>query len=656
MALQVTANEASGSAAPKSQSQAALNYRLRHGDFELFAALARDKAGELDQANLVVALVRLVRELERLAATPPAEGGVGDMRSTAQDLVWPLLRRCEEGLASTTSPHSLANLAWAIARLDELLVFSVSTTSVRPMLLQVLQRSLHLGLAKFPGRDLPVLVWAVACLHRRDCHLVPRAARMELLRRLATVAPLQLPELAPQGLAMLLWALAVLDTSGVDVAKDLGPDVPPTASARAPRALFRAVAEEARKHAKRLKPRELANVAWALATLEVSMPAWLLAELPRRAAQLGPQECANSLWALATSSHSVEDLVRSMPRGGGTAGFGAWKPQEMANAAWALAHSRVGYSAQRGRRQQSSGGAAEVKQVLGDVHAALAIRAAELNGLELAMVAATLPVGACGEDLRAAVSTRATELLARGGLAPDGVVQLVDGLAAAGVAVPPPLVEAFERYFAHTLGILQRVALVAHAAETAEVLQELATLGLTTLGARGTERLLRTLEVLGEAPEHSGEDELTGEQDRRPRGRHAAAAEASQQVRCSLQHHLLVSTSAAEGDEHEHRALAEPGCVVHSGGRPAGGEVGPLLSVALRFPRDRDAEFLALTKVIIDARQMAAEIGATDGGWNLQGSVRLHVSHTPCLSCVAAMLQFRRAFPAVRLGVSFDRP
>jgi len=70
-----------------------------------------------------------------------------------------------------------------------------------------------------------------------------------------------------------------------------------------------------------------------------------------------------------------------------------------------------------------------------------------------------------------------------------------------------------------------------------------------------------------------------------------------------------------------------------------------------RRPVDRQAcaEFRALS-------ELAAGIAGLGGGLGAPttGSVRLHVTEPPCLSCLGALLQFSRAHPGVDLSVSLD--
>lgn len=288
--------------------------------------------------------------------------------------------------------------------------------------------------------------------------------------------------------------------------------------------------------------------------------------------------------------------------------------------------------------------------ILDSVRCAIATRVGELNGLELAMVAATLHGDSIpGKDaLLVGVAARALELLARDELPPDAVVQVADCLAtgAAGTAgVPALLAEASDHQRALALGALRSLSAVGPLSGKT---QHLKALGLTTLGAHGTVQLLSMLGLQSDAA-RSGPvlKAWPGPMEHGP------------QVRCLLQYHLLLSTRCAGGGapgsspEHVHKVVAESERILVSGGTPEAEGTGPgLEAVPLRFPRDRDAEFLALTAVVAAVRREVAEMGANN--CNVHGTVMLHASHTPCLSCVGAMVQFRNMFPTVRLAVSFD--
>eukprot|EP00439_Symbiodinium_sp_Y106_P001874 s6172_g1.t1 len=78
--------------------------------------------------------------------------------------------------------------------------------------------------------------------------------------------------------------------------------------------------------------RELSNIVWSVATVQVPAPEWLTAPLPSRAAEFLPQESANLLWALAVSSlpATLEDFVIALQAAGRCTPeeFAAWKPQD----------------------------------------------------------------------------------------------------------------------------------------------------------------------------------------------------------------------------------------------------------------------------------------------------------------------------------------
>jgi len=604
-------------------SQPALNRWLRARTFPDFVALARAQMTAMDQANLVVCLGRVIRELNR--GEHACDG--------AEELAWELLQRCRQALESISSAHTLTNLAWSLARLDGLLgptrcgSDGGAACDIREMMRLVIQRALDLDLESFGGRDVAILLWAAATLHRKDPQLLGPSERSSIFRALASGVGLALPEVAPQSLAMLIWALAVLDNLGTATS---GSGV---VSTPVPRTLFKVFAEAAGQSVDSLSSREVANVVWSFATVQVQMPRWLVAEVPGRAGKLRPQECANVLWAFASASESMEGVVSSLPCTDPRF-LESWKPQEMANAAWALAHG-CGLP-QRGPAPSRSRTRSEA---LVSMHRAIDDRVGELNGLELAMVARTLGRNATASgDFLAKVSARALALLDDGSLAPDALIQVANGLTANGLEMPEPLKEAWVCLCRQAHGVLQRVA----DDPSPEVLQEIQRMGLTTIGAKSTEQLLQSM----------GLGARGGDDARAARLAWPDGLEVSTQVLCVSEYRLLFSGVRPGQEEREHRTLTDSARTFASGSEPEMTGLGLLAPVVLRFSRDRDAEFLALTAVVAEARAAAAETGAET--WDLRGSLRLHVSHTPCLSCIGAMLQFRRAFPAVKLEVSFD--
>merc|ERR1719265_1117759 len=110
-------------------------------------------------------------------------------------------------------------MTWALARLAFLLPKLDCGVRPAPLLQLTLQRALEVGLDRFPGRDLPLIVWGAAMLHRglkaegeSGIFRIGVELRASLLRALGGPnVVLRLPEVPAQNLAMLLWVLAVLN-------------------------------------------------------------------------------------------------------------------------------------------------------------------------------------------------------------------------------------------------------------------------------------------------------------------------------------------------------------------------------------------------------------------------------------------------------------
>ncbi|CAK9033172.1 Hypothetical protein SCF082_LOCUS20372 [Durusdinium trenchii] len=447
---------------------------------------------------------------------------------------------------------------------------------------QILQRAMALGLETAPGRDLPVLLWALAMAQRQGTELVLTSLLKDLWRTLL----LRLSEVPPQGLAMLLWSFAALDS-----------DWP------VPKQTYGAVLEQVEREIGQLKAREVANITWSVATVQAAMPTWLLEELPEHAAQFGPQECANVLWSLAVTAQveTMESLLPCLDGGVALADFSHWKPQEMASAAWALA---IVLQRRPGQSNRSR------LDLLGRLRQEAMAKVDELDGKELSMLSSALVPGE-DDNLATRIMERAMGLHAKCQLAPDAVMQLRDHLHRMGMVCS--LESAAEQLEDEALESLKK------GDDVAAALQRLK---LTCLGQR-TESLLRRLGVTVGVPDEAAED--------------LSQAAAFGQVLC------LVSYALQLGDE----SLTEAGRVVASGGKASGGV--PLKAVILRYPRERDAEFLALSSVLETLSQVPA-VSLRD----VTGQLQLHVTHTPCLSCVWAMVQFREACPNVQLQVTFD--
>merc|ERR1719343_182921 len=115
--------------------------------------------------------------------------------------------------------------------------------------------------------------------------------------------------------------------------------------------------------------------------------------------------------------------------------------------------------------------------------------------MELAMVASTLQPGDERGALHDAVVMRTSTLLTAESLAPDAVVQLRDSLVTTvgTAAVPGELAKAFDGIAGRATDTLRAISEVGPVAAPAG---ELASLGLTSLGAHGTSAALRAFGLL----------------------------------------------------------------------------------------------------------------------------------------------------------------
>ncbi|CAE7519611.1 unnamed protein product [Symbiodinium sp. CCMP2592] len=494
--------------------QVDMNRQLRQARGQEFLDMASKKADEMDFTNVVVCLGRLAKMDE---GHPTLSAKLLTLCSVAG----------KDFVPAATSWHSLTNLAWAACRLADALPELQSTTEA--LLESIFHRAATLGIATASGRDLPVLVWALAWTHRSG-----RSASALPLEDLASAVTLHLTELQPQGLAMLLWGFAVFEAT-------------PRQELSIPRSLYKAVLSQVETEVSQLKARELSNIVWSVATVQVPAPEWLTAPLPSRAKEFLPQESANVLWALAVSSlpATLEDFVIALQAGGRCTPeeFAAWKPQELAAGSWALAMTW--------QRQKGAGVPQEV--ALSALRRAATGKVTALEGKELAMLSSALLLQE-DEELSKRIAEHAEALHKSGSLPPDAIVQIRDHLHSLS---PPWLEVAMRRLTDEVLAALKTGS-------------DLSVLHLTSLGA-ATLTLLLELGLGAESGAESSEEVVTGR--------------SAGQVLCSVSYDIRIPGG------HD---VYEPGQVHVSGSRPDPDGLGLLRAVSLRFPRDRDAEYLAL--------------------------------------------------------------
>ncbi|KAG1675688.1 hypothetical protein FOA52_002397 [Chlamydomonas sp. UWO 241] len=160
----------------------------------------------------------------------------------------------------------------------------------------------------------------VACALHTSARLSARACvPTKLITQLVHVARQHLQEMQPQELANTAWALATL--GHVD-------------------AFFMgALVQEAGRQLRSFNPQELANTAWALATLGHMDAVFMGALVKASTLQLhnfNTQNLANTAWALATLGHMDAVLMGALVHAA-TLQLRSFNPQALANTAWALA-------------------------------------------------------------------------------------------------------------------------------------------------------------------------------------------------------------------------------------------------------------------------------------------------------------------------------
>ena len=112
--------------------------------------------------------------------------------------------------------------------------------------------------------------------------------------------------------------------------------------------LYAAIAEAAvRGGLGGFNPQNLANIAWAFATVGVRADA-LYAAIAEAAVRGGlggfkPQELSNTAWAFATAGVRADALYAAIAEAAVRGGLGGFKPQDLSNTAWAFATACVSH-------------------------------------------------------------------------------------------------------------------------------------------------------------------------------------------------------------------------------------------------------------------------------------------------------------------------
>jgi hypothetical protein len=174
----------------------------------------------------------------------------------------------------------------------------------------------------------------IAKLSQEDPHILKAPHVQDLMNEVAQEAILQCPKFNPQDLANTAWAFATLGIKNDP--------------------LFGALAQEASKQVSHFIPQALANAAWAFATLGIKndqLFSALAQEASKQISLFNPQALANTAWAFATLGIKNDPLFGALAQEAAKQ-ISHFNPQGLANTAWAFATIGI-------KNQQLFGGLAQ---------------------------------------------------------------------------------------------------------------------------------------------------------------------------------------------------------------------------------------------------------------------------------------------------------
>eukprot|EP00931_Biecheleriopsis_adriatica_P076358 TRINITY_DN50075_c0_g1_i1.p1 TRINITY_DN50075_c0_g1~~TRINITY_DN50075_c0_g1_i1.p1 ORF type:complete len:820 (-),score=177.20 TRINITY_DN50075_c0_g1_i1:48-2507(-) len=177
---------------------------------------------------------------------------------------------------SSFTPQNVSNTVWALATLG----------FQHEALLSLIPRHVEASVREYSPQDLANTCWAFARL-QRPCD--------EIFRLIVTESLVQLRDFQPQNMSNLVWACATL------MFKD--------------DAAMQRIASAASQRVEEFGTQELSNLTWGLATLALCCEDWLErsgAEMARRSRECCPQDLSNTLWAYGTLKHKRNEHVRAI--------------------------------------------------------------------------------------------------------------------------------------------------------------------------------------------------------------------------------------------------------------------------------------------------------------------------------------------------------
>lgn len=565
------------------------------------------------------------------------------------------------------TPQNVANTIWALATLgfqhEELL--NLVLTYVEAMV------------REFSPQDLANIVWAYAKLGRACDRLFQLILAESLVR---------LDSFQAQNMSNLVWACATIMYND--------------------EAAMQSIARFAAGRVEDFSTQELSNFTWGMATLNLSSDIWLEnsgAEMARRSRECCPQDLSNTIWAYGTLVHKRNDHLRAI-NWEVMRQIDLFSPQGLSNVTWGLsaieyrdikaltciseevirrpleqmtppdistliysfaviawAHEGALAKLRRAIRYHlptfATRDVANVSWALvtlshrdDNIFRRLHARAEDLMpdfsvqglcNIAWAFVRFGLPVPvATARGIAEETVKRRDELTVE----PGDAVLLSDAVCSEWFEHVPKAIfeecdaigrEQYEKVFGFLSDMSNIPSLGGNPLDVERYQNCITGFGIIQLGRRLTVEFLRRLDMLG------GSEEAIAAL--RPK-REAWLIEELTKVDptdASLQHKTTCTWALVLNDESH---LASDAQVVASG-TPMEAEM-RFVSCVVEHPRASDAEFQVVNK--------AAELLLRDASKARHTVLHIDVSEIPCLSCLGALRQFQKAFPQVKIRLSFS--
>eukprot|EP00927_Polykrikos_kofoidii_P062341 TRINITY_DN57149_c0_g1_i1.p1 TRINITY_DN57149_c0_g1~~TRINITY_DN57149_c0_g1_i1.p1 ORF type:complete len:1019 (+),score=164.33 TRINITY_DN57149_c0_g1_i1:270-3326(+) len=445
----------------------------------------------------------------------------------------------------------------------------------------------------FHSQGLSNIVWACAKFgFQQKCLLM-------------TVAEESIPrvdEFEPQHLAIMAWSYATLEFPN--------------------RPLLTALCQAASRKMNFFHAQHMANMTWAMATLAHRDEDYLCAMVQRAsllAENFNPQECSNLAWALALLAFRNDTLLEVLSTRSQEI-VESFIPQNLGNTAWA--YNRMGYRDEALMRTMA-------RQAARVLH--------ECQGQEILDLLEAVGTGGYEEAVDPSDWVAMTSWIEHRSSGAEAFIR-----ESAGLALEFAQLSDFDRALA-----------------VQDYRDHLTSFSVIGLGYQYTAKVLESFGVRipeGEEMEawrvaaKSAAAEARNDSDA---SKNVEAQEGLRACRTVCVYRYTLRSCSQESVMCGGTVVEQGPVGVASGQAVDAWELG-LVAATLKHHRGGDGEFQALQAC---ARSCLEELGLdplTGSGSQAVGELWLHVSEVPCLSCVAAMAQFRRLFPSVALNVTFS--